>query len=93
MPPVRRRLIGVSRYYMNPQTASAEFAVTISDACQGQGLGQHLMERLIVVAGERGVKQLTGVVLRDNHRMLALAKDPRVPRRTVRRSRRGGRHT
>jgi acetyltransferase len=68
-------LIGVSRYYMNPQTRSAEFAVVITDDCQGQGLGQHLMERLIAVARERGVRQLVGSVLRDNHRMLALAKD------------------
>lgn len=68
-------LIGVSRYYMNPQTRSAEFAVTVSDACQGQGLGEHLMQRLIVVARDRGVKQLTGSVLRENLRMLTLAKD------------------
>jgi acetyltransferase len=68
-------LIGVSRYYMNPQTRSAEFAVIVSDAYQGQGLGQYLMERLIVVARERGVKQLAGSVLRENNRMLTLAKD------------------
>jgi len=68
-------LLGVSRYYMNPQTQSAEFAIVVSDACQGQGLGDHLMRRLIVVARERGVKQLTGSVLRENHRMLALAKE------------------
>jgi acetyltransferase len=68
-------IIGVSRYYMNPQTRSAEFAVTVSDAYQGQGLGQHLMERLIAVARERGVAQLVGSVLRENHRMLTLAKD------------------
>lgn len=68
-------LIGVSRYYMNPQTRSAEFAVLVSDAYQGQGLGQHLMERLVVVARERGVKQLNGSVLRENRRMLALATD------------------
>ncbi|MBI1830196.1 MAG: GNAT family N-acetyltransferase, partial [Planctomycetes bacterium] len=68
-------LIGVSRYYMNPQTRSAEFAVIVSDAYQNQGLGQHLMERLIVVARERGVRQLVGSVLRENRRMLALAKE------------------
>src|SRR5207302_7471354 len=42
-------IIGVSRYYMNPQTRWAEFAVVVSDAYQGQGLGQHLVERLVVV--------------------------------------------
>ena len=69
------KLIGVSRYFMNPQTRSAEFAVVVSDAFHGQGLGEHLMKRLIEVARERGVQRLTGSVLRENHRMLALAKE------------------
>ena len=68
-------IIGVSRYHMNPPTRSAEFAVIVRDAYQGQGLGQHLMERLIAVARERGVRRLVGSVLRENQRMLALAKD------------------
>jgi acetyltransferase len=67
-------IIGVSRYYMNPQTGDAEFAVIVRDAYQGQGLGQHLMERLIAVARERGVSRLVGFVLRENAGMLALAK-------------------
>lgn len=67
--------VGVSRYYMNPQTRSAEFAVVVTDAWQGQGVGQHLMERLIHVARERGVRQLTGLVLRDNEPMLRLARE------------------
>jgi acetyltransferase len=68
-------IIGVSRYYMSPQTRSAEFAVIVRDAYQGEGLGQYLMERLIAVARERGVRQLVGAVLRENSRMLLLAKD------------------
>jgi acetyltransferase len=71
----KREIIGVSRYHMNPQTRSAEFAVIVRDAYQGQGLGQHLMERLIAVARQRGVRRLIGSVLRENQRMLALAKD------------------
>ena len=68
-------IIGVSRYYMNPQTGSAEFAVIVRDAYHGEGLGQYLMERLIAVARERGVLQLVGAVLRENNRMLTLAKN------------------
>jgi acetyltransferase len=71
----QRAILGVSRYYMNPQTRAAEFAVIVSDAYQGHGLGQHLMDRLIAVARERSVRQLFGSVLRDNHRMLALVKE------------------
>jgi acetyltransferase len=67
-------IIGVSRYYLNPQTRSAEFAVIVRDAYQGQGLGQHLMERLVAAARERGVRRLIGMVLRENTGMLALAR-------------------
>ena len=35
-------IIGVSRYYMNPQTRSAEFAVIVRDAYQGAGAGPAL---------------------------------------------------
>ncbi len=71
----KSEIIGVSRYYMNAQSHVAEFAVTVRDAYQGVGLGQHLMECLIAVARARGVRQLIGAVLRDNTRMLSLAKD------------------
>ncbi|MBI1914830.1 MAG: bifunctional acetate--CoA ligase family protein/GNAT family N-acetyltransferase [Planctomycetes bacterium] len=62
----------VSRYYLEPESGTAEFAVIVGDAWQGQGLGTHLMERLIAVARERGVRHLKGLVLRENEAMLAL---------------------
>jgi len=68
----RPQLLGVSRYYLTPQTGEAEFAVVVGDAWQGQGLGWHLMTRLIQVAKERGVKRLVGVVLHENAPMLKL---------------------
>lgn len=66
------RLLGVSRYYLNPETGEAEFALVVSDAYQRQGLGRHLMQRLIAVARERGVKRLIGQVLAENAPMLRL---------------------
>jgi acetyltransferase len=68
----RPRLLGVSRYYLNPQTGDAEFALVVSDAYQRQGLGRHLMQRLIAVARERGVRRLVGEVLAENAPMLRL---------------------
>ncbi len=65
-------MLGVSRYYLNPETGEAEFALVVGDAHQRQGLGRHLLGRLIEVARERGVKRLTGLVLRENGPMLAL---------------------
>jgi acetyltransferase len=68
-------LLGVSRYYMNPETRTAEYAIVVSDRYQGKGLGQHLMQKLIEVARQRGVKTLIGLVLRDNAAMLGLCKE------------------
>jgi acetyltransferase len=67
-------LVGVSRYYMDPVTREAEFAVVVTDALQHQGLGRHLMERLIAVARDRGVKRLVGYVLRENTPMLTFVR-------------------
>lgn len=44
----------------------------MGDAHQRQGLGRHLLSRLIEIAKERGVRRLTGQVLRENGPMLAL---------------------
>ncbi len=68
------RLLGVSRYYLQPQTGTAEFALVVSDAYQRQGLGHHLMQRLIDIARERGVGRLVGQVLAENVPMLRLMR-------------------
>jgi acetyltransferase len=69
------RFLGVSRFYLDPETQSAEYAVVIGDPWQKEGLGRHLMQRLIDVAKDRGVKRLRGPVLRENRGMLALAAE------------------
>jgi acetyltransferase len=66
------RLLGVSRFHMDPESREAEFAVVVGDQWQGKGLGRHLMEKLITVAKTMGVKRLVGVVLRENNPMLKL---------------------
>jgi acetyltransferase len=65
-------IIGVSRYYLNPATGDAEFAVVVGDTWQRHGLGRHLMERLALAAREQGVRRLVGAVLRENTTMLRL---------------------
>jgi acetyltransferase len=66
------KILGVSRYYLEPETGEAEFALVVGDAHQRQGLGRHLLGRLAEIARERGVRRLGGLVLRDNEPMLAL---------------------
>jgi acetyltransferase len=68
------RMLGVSRYYLQPEGGEAEFALVVSDATQRQGLGRHLLRRLIDIAKERGVRRLTGLVLRENTPMLNLTR-------------------
>ncbi|MGH7222095.1 MAG: GNAT family N-acetyltransferase [Gemmataceae bacterium] len=77
------RLLGVARYYLHPETGVAEFAVVVSDAYQRQGLGRHLMQRLIDIARECGVRRLVGQVLIENtpmlHLMHSLGFSPPIP--------------
>jgi GNAT superfamily N-acetyltransferase len=52
---------------------SAEFAITVADESQGQGLGTTLLKRLKVAAVAMGYQALVATVFADNHAMLALA--------------------
>jgi len=54
---VRPHIVGVSRYYLDPETGVAEYAVVVSDAWQGRGLGWQLMKKLIDVARQGGVRR------------------------------------
>ena len=58
-----------------PETAgTCEFALTIGDAWQGQGIGRRLLQALIDEAEARGLRRMLGHVLLDNRAMLALAR-------------------
>lgn len=70
----RPQIVGVARYYLHTGTGEAEFAVVVTDDWQGQGLGRHLLQRVIDVARERGVRELNGPVLRENSGMLQLVR-------------------
>ncbi len=71
-PDGRPHIIAVSRYHMTTETGDAEFAVVVTDAWQGKGVGWYLMRRLEEVARQRGAKRLVGDVLRENVTMLQL---------------------
>lgn len=65
--------IGVARYVMTPEGDAAEFAITVTDAWQGGGVGQMLLGRLVEIARERGLRRLWGETLATNHPMIRLA--------------------
>ncbi len=72
--PTGERIVGISRYIANYDGESAEFAVVVTDAWHGRGIGRMLMERIIVCAKKQGYKRLEGVVLRANPGMLKFAE-------------------
>jgi len=64
--------IGVARYAPNAGGSSAEFALTVTDAWQGRGLGHALLEKLLACARAAGYQVLDGTILADNSDMLEL---------------------
>jgi acetyltransferase len=74
VPPGPEVMMGVGRLVMSPDRHTAEFAVIVADPWQGKGLGEKLIERVIHIARDNGVKSLWGEVLAQNVPMLGLVK-------------------
>jgi len=69
------RGIGLARYIRLPEEAGvAEFAVTVLDEFQSQGIGRALLQQLIESAQKNGLKVLRGYVLPSNKGMLKLCR-------------------
>ena len=66
-------IVAVGRYAPASGERSAEFALVVADAWQGQGLGRALLERLCNAAREAGYAALYGTILNANREMLDLA--------------------
>ena len=66
--------LGVTRYAINPDGQSCEFALVIADSMRGTGLGYKLMTTLMDIARTRGLKRIEGEVLKNNTSMLKLMK-------------------
>lgn len=66
-------LIAEARYAVERE-GEAEFALSVADAWQGQGLGRALLQRLAVHASASGIRQLVGSIVPGNETMLALMR-------------------
>ncbi len=64
--------LGVTRYIINPDGESCDFALVVADGMRGKGLGRTLMIALMDIARSKGLKIMEGVVLNNNHAMLKL---------------------
>jgi len=66
--------LGVARTVSDPDHVEAEFAIIVRSDLKGGGLGSLMLDRLIEHARSRGIHRLVGFVLRENTRMLRLAR-------------------
>jgi acetyltransferase len=69
-----RRNVGVGRLIIQPDMEAAEFAIVVADDFQGKGLGLKLLDNLIGIARDKGLRSIYGIVLNDNYRMIGLVK-------------------
>lgn len=67
-------MVGVARYMSRPGGDTCEFAIVVSDAVQGRGIGARLMRSLMHNARQRGLRIMEGEVLSANNTMLALMR-------------------
>jgi acetyltransferase len=71
----QERTLGVVRAVIDPDNHDAEFGIIVRSALKGAGLGELLMAKLIRTLRARGTQRLVATVLRENTRMLDLARD------------------
>lgn len=68
----KEQQIGVSRYVLNPDGESVEFALAVGDNWQKCGVGRKLMTALIDCARMKGYRAVVGDVLSTNSKMFGL---------------------
>ncbi|HJV96661.1 MAG TPA: GNAT family N-acetyltransferase, partial [Albitalea sp.] len=69
--------LGVVRALADPDNVVAEFGIVVRSELKGGGLGALLMEKMIGYLRSQGIQRLVATVLRENDRMLALARELR----------------
>jgi acetyltransferase len=68
------RMLGVARLTGQSGGDKAEFAIVIGDPWQGLGVGARLLSCLAAIALRRKIKNLWGLVLKENRAMLELGR-------------------
>lgn len=67
-------IIGVGRLSRVHGINEAEFALTVGDRWQHQGLGTLLLQHLVQIGRAEGLQRISATILADNHDMLKVAK-------------------
>jgi acetyltransferase len=69
--------VAEGRWFRQGDLAGAEFALSVADPWQRQGIGRELLGALVQAGRARGLSQLVGDVLQGNQAMHALARSQR----------------
>lgn len=70
----KKRNVGVGRLIIDPNMQTGEFAIVVADDFQKNGLGKKLLTILIDIGREKKLKSIYGIVMKNNYKMLSLAK-------------------
>jgi acetyltransferase len=68
-------IIGIGRLIKIHGANEAEFAIVVSDECQGQGLGTHFLKLLIDIGRKEGIELIVGYILPENYTMQQVCKN------------------
>lgn len=69
------RMLGMGHLAWDADAIAAEFALIVRSEIKGRGLGRVLLGKLLRLGRELGLARVSGQVLQDNARMLALARE------------------
>jgi acetyltransferase len=72
--PASHDILGVARLHGDANHDEAEYAIIIRSDRQGTGIGHALMTRLIAFARAESYRAITGQVMAENSRMLAMCR-------------------
>jgi acetyltransferase len=77
----KKRLIGIGSLTIDTSGSKGEFAIIVHDEFGGRGLASKLLDVLIGIATELGLKEFYGFVEPTNGRMTALCEKLGMTRR------------
>lgn len=66
----KKHMLGVVRLISDPYNETGEFAIVLGDPWQKRGLGNIMMDYILEIAKNRGIKKIFAYVLDDNFAML-----------------------
>jgi acyl-CoA hydrolase/GNAT superfamily N-acetyltransferase len=64
------RIVAEARYALDPESGAYEMAFLVDEEFQGRGIGTFMLNYLLKIARERGIKKLSATVLPQNTKML-----------------------